>query len=303
MSISSASGFSTYVTNTGNVTNFGWENTLNVVLFRSRNWEVAAGGNFTYYDNKVKSISDDITRLNLSSGGNVQVVAEAGQTYPSLRGTDFKRDPLGRIIVDARTGYPSATETGVILGNSSPKHILGLNTGIKFKSFHLAVVGEYRGGYIAYADGGGSFDFSGSGLRTVGYNRERFVIPNSSYYDAANNKYIANTSITVRDGGAGFWTSSAYNTGIATNYVFNGAYWKIREISFSYDVPAKLFAKSNSIKGITFSAQGRNLFLFTPKENIYTDPDYMLGNNAIGISTLSQTPPTRFFGGSILMTF
>jgi TonB-linked SusC/RagA family outer membrane protein len=304
VSISSASGYSTYLTNTGEVTNFGSENTLNIVAYTNSDWKVEVGGNFSYYDNKVKSISDAVTRLNLSTGGNAQVVAEAGQTYPMLRGTDYKRDPQGRVIVDPRSGYPSATESGVILGNTSPKYILGTNLAVKYKSLRLAAVAEYRGGYIASSGSAGdSFDFSGSGERTVTYNRERFVFPNSSYLDPVTNQYVANTTLTVRDGGAGFWPSSAYNRGIASNYIFNGAYWKIREISLSYDIPVKLLEKSKVIKGINIAVQGRNLFLFAPKENIYTDPDYILGNNAIGINTLSQTPPTRFFGGSVSVTF
>lgn len=304
VSISSASGFSSYLTNTGEVTNFGSENTLNVVAYRNSNWEVGVGLNYSYFDNKVKSISDAVTRLNLSTGGNAQVVAEAGQTYPMIRGTDYKRDNQGRVIVDARTGYPSATESGVILGNSSPKHIFGANLSVRYKSVRLAAVAEYRGGYVVNSSSAGqSFDFSGSGLRTVAYNRERFVFPNSSYLDPVTNQYVANTSVTVRDGGAGFWPSSAYNTGIASNYTYSGAYWKIREVSLSWDLPKSWLGDMKVIKGINIAAQGRNLFLFVPKENIYTDPDYILGSNAIGISTLSFTPPTRFFGGSVSVTF
>ncbi|WP_165585892.1 SusC/RagA family TonB-linked outer membrane protein [Pedobacter nototheniae] len=304
VNISSASGFSTYLTNTGDVTNFGSENSLNVIAYRNTDWEFAVGGTFTYYENKVKSISDKVSRLNLSTGGNAQVVAEAGQTYPMLRGTDFKRDALGRVIVDINTGYPSATESGVLLGNTSPKYIMGLNLSVKYKTLRLAAVAEYRGGYVIQSpDAGTSFEFSGSGERTVTYNRERFVFPNSSYLDPVTNQYVANNNITVRDGGAGFWPSSAYNTGIASNYVYSGAYWKIREISLSWDLPKKWLGNMKVVKGINIAAQGRNLFLFVPKENLYTDPDYILGNNAIGITTLAQTPPTRFFGGSVSVTF
>lgn len=303
VNISSASGFSTYVTNTGEVSNTGLENTLNVIAFRTADWEIAVGGNYTYNNNKVISISDDVTRLNLSTGGSAQVVAEAGSSYPMLRGTDFKRDPQGRIIVDAKSGYPSGTESGVILGNTNPKHILGVNTAIRYKGVRLAAVAEYRGGYIAMASGGDALDFSGSGIRTIEYNRERFVFPNSSYLDPVSGQYVANTSLTVRDGGAGFWPSAAYNRDIATNYLYNGAYWKIREISISYDLPKSWLGDMKFVKGINIQAQGRNLFLFTPKENIFTDPDYILGNNAIGISTNGQTPPTRFFGGSVSVTF
>jgi TonB-linked SusC/RagA family outer membrane protein len=303
VNISAASGFSTYYTNTGEVTNEGLENTLNIVAFRNRNWEINVGGNYTFNTNKVVSISNDISRLALSSGGTAQTYAQAGMLYPVLLGSAFQRDPEGRIIVDARTGYPSATQSIQYLGNTSPKHILGLNTSVNFKGLRLAAVAEYRGGYAIFNSGADGFEFSGSGERTVMYNRERFVVPNSSYLDPATNTYVANTNITVRDGGAGFWSQSSPNRAIAENYVTNGAYWKIREISLSYQLPARLLGDLKYVKGVNISAQGRNLFLFVPKENLYTDPDYTLGNNAIGINTLSQTPPTRFFGGTVTLTF
>ena len=303
VNISSASGFSSYVTNTGEVTNKGIETTLSVVAYRNANVEVTVGGNYTYYDNKVASISSDIERLGLSTGGTAQTYAEAGQPYPILRGNAFKRDPQGRIIVDARTGYPSASETIQILGNTSPKNVLGLNASVAYKGLRLAAVAEYKSGFSIFNADADGFEFSGSGDRTTWYNRERFVIPNSSYLDPATNQYVANNSVTVRDGGAGFWADGNFNRNIAENYVVNGAYWKIREISLSYKIPGKWIAGQSVVKGINISLQGRNLFLFTPKENLYTDPDYMLGNNAIGINTLSQTPPTRFYGGSVSVTF
>lgn len=303
VNVSSASGFSTYLTNTGEVSNVGIENTLNVIAYKNTDWEVSVGGNYTFNNNKVISISNDISRLALSTGGDAQTYAEAGQAYPILRGSAFKRDPQGRIIVDARTGFPSATETPQILGNTNPKHIMGLNFAVTYKGLRLAATAEYRGGYSIYNSGANGFEFSGSGARTVLYNRERFVIPNSSYLDPVTNTYVANTSVTVRDGGAGFWAQSSPNMAIAENYVVNGAYWKIREISLGYQIPTSWLGDSKVIKGVYVSVQGRNLFLFTPKENIYTDPDYTLGNNAIGINTLGQTPPTRFVGGSVSVTF
>lgn len=40
------------------------------------------------------------------------------------------------------------------------------------------------------------------------------------------------------------------------------------------------------------------------KSNEYTDPDLSANdNNAIGVSTLTTSPPTRYLGGSISLTF
>ncbi|WP_339876305.1 SusC/RagA family TonB-linked outer membrane protein [uncultured Algoriphagus sp.] len=303
--VSTSTGFSSYLQNTGIVSNTGYETMLNVTAFARNNFQINIGANYTFNDNKVEEISDDLGRLQLSTGGNAQVYAVEGEAFPVLIGTVYNRDEEGRIIVDAITGYPSAAEGQAILGNTTPKHRLGVNAEFIYKGFRLYALAEYRGGYNILYDGGGSFDFSGSGITTTYFNRERFVIPNSSYEDPENpGSYIENTNITVTDGGAGFWTDGSFRRNIAENYLVSGDYWKLREVAISYDFPASLMSRIGFIQGATITAQGRNLLIFTPKSNIYTDPDYNFSDgNAVGIVTLAATPPTRFFGGSITLTF
>lgn len=174
---------------------------------------------------------------------------------------------------------------------------------MKYKNLRLFALAEYRSGFVIYNDGAGGFDFSGAGIRTAYYNRERFVFPNSSYLDPVTGSYVANTNITVSDGGAGFFPDGNYNRNVATNYIYSGASWKIREISLSYDLPKTLLAGQKYIKGVSISAQGRNLFLWVPKSNLYTDPEYnFTDGNAIGIQSLSQTPPTRYYGATLTVT-
>ncbi|HEX2845918.1 MAG TPA: SusC/RagA family TonB-linked outer membrane protein [Chitinophagaceae bacterium] len=302
--ISQASGFSTYKTNTGEVSNKGLEVLLHYTPIRTRDLTVTVGGNYTYNKNLVLSISEDLEKLNLSTGAAAQTIAKAGYLFPILEGSDYLRDDQGRIIVDRITGYPSRDPIPKLLGNTNPKHRLGLDAEVRFKNFRLWALAEYRGGFVVYHNGGGTMDFSGSSSRTVAFNRERFVIPNSSYWDGA--KYVENTSVQVRDGGSGFWADGegAYNTVIATNYIIKGDYWKVREISLTYDLPKKVIAKAKFLKAASIGIQGRNLFIFTAKSNIYTDPEYNFSDgNAIGITTLGQTPPSRYFGGTISLTF
>jgi len=302
--ISQASGFSTYKTNTGEVSNKGLEVLLHYTPIRTRDLTVTVGGNYTYNKNLVVSISEDLEKLNLSTGAAAQTIAKAGYFFPILEGSDYLRDDQGRIIVDPITGYPSRDPIPKLLGNTNPKHRLGLDAEIRFKNFRLWALAEYRGGFVVYHNGGGTMDFSGSSSRTVAFNRERFVIPNSSYWDGS--KYVENTSIQVRDGGSGFWADGegAYNTVIATNYIIKGDYWKVREISLTYDLPKKLISRAKFLKAASIGIQGRNLFIFTAKSNIYTDPEYNFSDgNAIGITTLGQTPPSRYFGGTISLTF
>lgn len=302
--ISRATGFSSYRTNTGEVTNKGVEALLHYTPIRTKDWNVTVGGNYTYNENKVVSISDDLSILALSTGAAAQVYAEVGYLFPILKGIDYQRDDQGRVIVDPITGYPTAGTSNVFLGNTNPKHRVGLDLEVRFKNFRLWALAEYRGGFYIYHNGGSTMDFSGSSIRTVAYGRDRFVFPNSSYWDGS--KYVENTSIQVRDGGSGFWANGEgeYNMNVATNYVLKGDYWKIREVSLTYDLPRSLISKIKYIKGASISVQGRNLFIFTAKSNIYTDPEYNFSDgNAIGITTLGQTPPSRYYGATISVNF
>lgn len=303
--ISRATGYSAYRQNTGAVTNTGVEVMAHWTPIRTKDLSVTIGGNYTYLDNKVKEMAADLKNLALSSGGQVQSYAIEGMPFPVLRGTDYLRDPEGRVIVDAITGYPVGREDGVIFGNSNPKHRTGLDLEVRYKGFRLWALAEYRGGFYVFHNGGTDMDFSGSSSRTTMYNRERFVFPNSSV-EVEPGKFIANKTIQVRDGGGGFWADNdgGYNRAVGSNYITKGDYWKVREISLSYDIPKSYLNKMKFVKAATISVQGRNLFLFTPESNIYTDPEYNFSDgNAIGITTLGQTPPSRYFGGTISLSF
>lgn len=66
-------------------------------------------------------------------------------------------------------------------------------------------------------------------------------------------------------------------------------------------MPAKWFGfTKNAIKGATFTLSGRNLFMFLPKTNEWTDPEFSVTTgNAQGAPSLDNTPPTRIFGATL----
>ena len=300
--VSATTGYTSFLTNIGEVENSGIETAVKIEPLRMSNGlSLVIGANYTYNENNVVSLSNDLGRINLALSDYGGVYALPGKAFPMLRGADYFRDPQGRIIVSPITGYPTVnTGTYVELGNTEPRHRLGLDALLSFKGIRFSTLFEYRGGNVMYSEVGSGFDFSGAGARTTYFNRERFVIPNSSYLDPVTNEYVENTDVTVRNGAHGFWSSSTYNRGAATNYVFSGAFWKLREAALSYKLPQSWLRRTGFVKGVGVGIQGRNLFIWKPKTNLYTDPEYSAGVtanvNAIGITTLSQTPPIRFYG-------
>jgi len=197
-----------------------------------------------------------------------------------------------------------------IFGNTQPKYKYGFNTSVSYKGLTLAGQGELRTGYVVYHAIGADLDFTGGGARSVQYGRQDFVYPNSAIPVTANGTttYIDNSgdAAVKTPGGSEFWANNpTWNRGITENYITSGAFFKIREVSLSYAIPASMTSRLGVVKGASVNFFGRNVFTWVPKENIYTDPEFSAtqpGSNAIGINTFLQTPPTKFYGVTLTAT-
>lgn len=230
-----------------------------------------------------------------------QVFATVGEQYPTIKVIAYKRDPAGRVIVNAETGYPSVATGLKTIGQSNPKYRLGLTTSLKYKGFGLNAVAEYRGGNYIYHGLASTEWFTGVASATAAYGRERFVFPNSVIANA-DGTYTPNTNITVKDGGLGTWDSNLRRYG--ENFVTSAAFWKLREVALSYTVPTKFLASTKFIKSASVGLVGRNLITLLPKENLYTDPEFAnTTTNAVGLNSNAQTPPTRTYGFTVSLGF
>lgn len=307
-SVSSATGFTGLLTNTGQTQSRGIEATLHYTAVSNKDWNVTVGGNYSYLDNNVNFISADLPKLSLSSSGSGASYAVEGMAFPVLMGYDYKRDNEGHVIVSRTTGLPTKTDAIVALGNAVAKNRLGLDAQVTYKNLHLTMLFEHRGGYKIFNSMGPELDWSGTGYRTAVYDRQSFVYPNSVYEDPAKpGTYITNTTVAIANGNGnnGFWTDGI-NRDVTSNYVTSGNFWKLRELALSYDLPASLVKRSRVLKGASISVQGRNLFIWLPKDNLYTDPEYSVAgadNNGVGITGLSSAPPSRFYGATLSLKF
>jgi TonB-linked SusC/RagA family outer membrane protein len=321
ISTSQATGYNSALINAGVIQNQGFEvdlKTIPIKLSNGLTWNFNV--NFSQVDNKVLELYQGINELNLSNYYGLttdaslgQIVATVGEQYPLIKVLAYKRDPAGRVIVNSETGYPSLATGLKTIGQANPKYRLGLTTSLKFKGFGLNAVAEYRAGNFIYHGLGSTTWFTGVAAATAAYGRERFVFPNSVIANA-DGSYTPNTNITVKDGGLGAWDSNLRRYG--ENFVTSAAFWKLRELAFSYEIPKGILSQTKFIKSASIGIVGRNLITLLPKENIYTDPEFSntqndnantnaVGNagNAVGLNSNSQTPPTRTYGFTINLGF
>jgi TonB-linked SusC/RagA family outer membrane protein len=307
-SISYATGFNSILTNAGETESKGIESSLKLGLVRTRNWNVSLAGTYTYNSNKALRITPGLNNLSISQySDGTGAYAIAGYQWPEIMGYDYMRYN-GKVEINATTGMPIVNPNLVTLGNANARQIVSFSPTVTFRSFTFAAVLEYRGGMKRFNNIGGDMDWSGMGIRTAEYNRQRFVFPNSVYQDGSG-KWVNNTNILISENGngnGGFWTDGTENYGVTSNYVTNGAFWKLREMSLTYNLSPKWAQSTKIIKSGSISLVGRNLFIWLPKDNLYTDPDYSDAStqtsNGIGL-TGYQPPPSRYYGANIAINF
>ena len=319
--LSSTTGYTTILLNAGEVRNHGIEVDLNITPIRTENGlTVTFGGNYNYNNNEVISLPAGIPQLVINNSGsaNAQLIAvpqangSKAQPFPLLQGSYYQRTDDGRVKMvqitdpDGNTRYfPLKAADNKIFGNTQPKYKYGFNAAVSYKGLTLSGQGEVRAGYVIYNAIGETLDFSGGGQRSVTYDRQDFIYPNSAISNDGGKTYVANTT-GLTPGGSEFWASGAYNTSVAENYVTSGMFFKIREVSLSYAVPANVISNIGFVKGLSLNIFGRNLYTKVAKGNIYTDPEFsQLGanSNGVGINSYFQTPPTKFYGASLNATF
>jgi hypothetical protein len=174
----------------------------------------------------------------------------------------------------------------------------------------FSAVADYRGGNQIVADQlGGFMDDNGISARSAQNGRRPFVWPNS-VYDDGTGKLVPNNDVYTQVFGRLFWNSDL-NTSVTSNYLADGSFWKLREVAINYEIPTKLFGSriGSVIKGATIGINGRNLLMFLPESNQWTDPEFSAnGNaaytgNAVGRSTAYNMPPTRIFGANLSVRF
>lgn len=301
ISTSNASGYSSTYINAGKMTNKGLEFDVNGTIIEKKNFSWSVGVNGTYIKSKVAELTPGVSEVALGGYANsAYIYAILDNPYPILKTTAYLRDDQGRIVVDGTTGYPKQAPALKNMGQTTPDFMLGLNTTIKYKSLTLSAVFDYRTGYVFYNRLGKGLDFNGHSLHSVEYNRQPFVVPNSVI--ASGNGYVPNTSVKTQSGQFDYWYG-VYSK-IDENYVGDATFLKLRELSLTWTVPMGLFGKQNVIKGASVGVSGRNLFMWLPKSNEFTDPEFNFSTgNAIGISDATVYPPTRIIGFNISLTF
>ncbi|NII23563.1 SusC/RagA family TonB-linked outer membrane protein [Pseudoflavitalea sp. X16] len=254
------------IDNAGVYDNMGWEFDVKINrLFKAGHFQAGMDIRLALNDNKVISLPPVYNNQLMAYVGPAQVIARTGHHAFEFNLTDWRRTPDGKIIVNSATGMPELDYANpVFTGRTLPRYSGAANLNLEWKKLKLYLLGEFRGGNHQY-NGAGSLDTRmGWSPLTVYNNREPFVLPNS-VYDDGSGKYVENTAIkitAIRD----FYQNYASSASIP--YLVKADFFKLREISLTYDLTLKI----KPVKNILLGVYGRDIASIYAKGNFYGDP-------------------------------
>ncbi|MCD9019321.1 SusC/RagA family TonB-linked outer membrane protein [Parachryseolinea silvisoli] len=300
VSISGASGYTSFQVNAGEMTNKGIELQVSGSPIKTSTgftWDVSA--NFTRNRNEVVKLAPGLEALQLSSYWNSQIIAQRGQPYGVIYGTDYLRDPQGNIV--HVNGVPQRDPSGnKTLGDANPDWLAGLNNTFSYKGLSLNVLVDAKIGGEVYSMTNAWGRYSGILEETL-IGRETGIIGKGVKQAGTDENgdpiYVPN-DVSVP---AMTYNHAAFGNTVVAGSVFDASYVKLRQVSLGYTLPASLLTKT-PFKKVTFSIIGRNLaLLYTKVPHIDPETGFTNSNGNLGLEH-AQTPSTRSMGFNLNFT-
>ncbi|HEY4289889.1 MAG TPA: SusC/RagA family TonB-linked outer membrane protein [Puia sp.] len=290
------------IDNIGKLQNHGLEVSLrlNPLIAFSKDCFITLDVNFATNNNKILQLSPAYNGVFAAQDNrSSNLYGKVGGSAFQYGLTDFTRDPQGHVIVDRVSGLPSVDQTKIaIIGRTSPLYTASTNLGFVWKHLSAALLLDYSGGYQHYYQVPTYIQNGYSSLTTYNH-RSPFVWPNSVYADGSGH-YQPNTNVVTTGTPQALY--SVVSQATIMGY-YNASSVKVREFTLLYDLPLK----SRSIRSLSVSIWGRDLFSFYAKDNRYGDPGLIAGpgyksaqaepNNLTGASSQAGTLPGQAQAG------
>lgn len=235
-----------------------------------------------------------VDQITLGGFNGMSIVAAKGRPYGEFYAVTNATDAQGRTIVDPKTGIPLPTDKAVYLGSYNPKYMASLGTNLKYKNWSLNALFDTKQGGSFFSLTKDDLDFNGTAAETAGP-RVGVIYPNSVYLDNNGNS-VVNTSLKYNKQDY----FSAMNYGMD---VIDASYVKLRNLSISYQFTKAQLGKS-PFGALTIGLYGNNLFIWTPAQNKYVDPEINSGGatNEQGFDFRAQ-PSVRNYGFNLKVSF
>lgn len=294
--VSDASGFLNTRINSGESSNKGFEAMLNLVPVQNKNFTWQFTANTSYNITKVISIITNKPGERITIGTHVfngEVRHVVGQEMGQLAGYGYATDATkGNQRIFQANGLPLRTSGLVLFGSALPKWTGGFLNSFNYKGISLSVFIDYKLGNKILS--GTNFNATRHGLhKNTLLGRETGVVGVGVNQSGATNTVVAPVQT--------YW-EHLRSQQIVESVIYNGGYWKLRQISLGYDFTKYLPAKL-PFKSIRLDFVANNVLIIKKwVDNIDPETFGFGSDNQVGLES-PGLPTTRSLGLNLNIKF
>ncbi len=296
--IANSTGFSTFITNIGEIKNWGFEGLIeyDIKPFSTRNpdrlsW--TTGLNMTIARSEVISLTDELDNIALPSVGvaSTQSRVVVGEQYGVIFGTRWARNEAGQVLVDDN-GYPIADSQNGVVGDPNPRFLAGWRNRFRYQNWTLSMLFDIR-------LGGDMWNGTRGVMRRLGTAAETDTRDETIVWEGVSENSGEANSIPIRLD-ENFYSRYGL-TGVSEDNIETVNWFRVRDISLGYNF-SPAFCQRIGITAASLALTARNLFLITNYTGI--DPETSLGgaSNAFGRDYFNN-PNTKSYGFNLSVTF
>ncbi|KAF2342103.1 SusC/RagA family TonB-linked outer membrane protein [Flavobacterium tistrianum] len=301
-----STGFTQKAINAGDIVNKGIELSVTASPIKNQDFTWSLTYTFTKNLNEVTKLADGFDRIDLATAYGVTFSAEKGQPIGSYYSLVTKTSPTGQPIVSATTGIDVNTTQVQRIGNAQRDFVMGLQNTFKYKNFNLGMSLDWKQGGEMYSYTKRLSHFVGNGIETTYNDRAPFIVPNSVNEIVAPDgsvSYVENTTPVSFENVANYYNTQS-NLAIENTHIVDKTFVRLREINLNYDFPSSL-SKNMGLNKITVGIYGRNLFMWTPGDNPYVDPEVSTYGTGVlsDLGEFGANPSQRSVGGVLKLSF
>jgi len=281
--ISRTTGFTNATVNLGSMKNYGFEITLDAFPVRTSKFSWNLILNLSKITNIITDLPNDIVgTTNIDRKG----YAEGSLYLPEWAGVDPGTGSPMWYHVNDTSGEKTITmdyseATRQIIGTREPIYVGGLASNFSFWNFDLDMLFSF------------AWEFN-----TLDYSASRYTQTDGgqSFLNSETPQLDSWTPVDTMAGNPMRINGLTNGSQFSTRHTYNGAYFKMKNIKLSYQIPGRLLGRLR-VSACKLFIQAENLFVLTEMPNF--DPEIRVN----GYRYVYDFPPPRIYTVGINLSF
>ncbi|RFS25048.1 SusC/RagA family TonB-linked outer membrane protein [Chitinophaga silvatica] len=321
--ISSTSGYTSAVINSGNIRNRGIEVTLGVkpIVSKHFNWDLNL--NFARNRNKILELSPLVSgyyTLASARWANASIVAQEGEQYGIIVGRKFLRNDQGQLILDNKL-MPQYDPTDAVLGSGQYDWIGGINNRFSYKNFALGVLLDIKQGGNIYSmtnllaymngrqkgtvEGRDEWAISEAARKKANKTPEEWTATGGVQVHGVQQSGVDASGKPIYKEVSGYVNPQTYWQKISDNipepFIYDASFVKVRQLTLDYRFPKSIIG-TGIVRELTVSFVARNLITIS-KHIPNVDPESSYNNSNGQGFEYGSLPTRKSYGINIYAKF